>query len=588
MRAVALLCLAVAGCLEVPSGQGQQCKLDTDCNTAAGEVCFEGMCYGDPPDGTYAAMLSAPIAREDLIATEIPLLDLPPNGDLGDLVLETPVTFSGRVEAACPGNQQTCSTLSIGAQIRITRPSRFRGGPALRLVVLSKPNLPRGTDSFSIELPPTHPDEPPYLVTIDPQGGSDMPPTHGGKDPAQLVPPARLALVAETDVEHKTYTLGTGAVPITGTLKDGFGSALTRYRVAALGRWDTSSALVEVSSVHYSTDGTYSILVDPGVVGPIEIVAKPYDPTVVAPELHVVGVDLYSGTANIYQPTGIGSRVDVEIPIEARTGDGEVKKVSGAHVIVTATTEIGFMTGVRATLVAETTTSDDGVARLSLLDGATFAASYRIRVVPPAGSSAGIVFDDVVALPAPAAIRLPSRIALKGTVVDTTGAPLSDVSVTARRSLRFLWSLDAANQPFLDEIPAATAITPATGEFVVWIDPSLASTWGHYDLFFEPPDNSLRPSWLISEIEIPRSPGQTTISVDTVTIPEAAFLHGRVVDGSGAPVEGSSLRVFRISENASLCEEVSNAPAECVDDAKPLGHGESDDSGLVRLDLPRP
>ncbi|HEY5952209.1 MAG TPA: hypothetical protein VIV40_42215 [Kofleriaceae bacterium] len=587
MRALLLLPLLV-GCLEVPSGQGQECKVDSDCNTATGEACYQGLCYGDPPLGTYAATLSAPAAREDLIATEIPLLALPQNGDLGALQLEAPVTFSGRVEVACTMSQTTCSTLSIGAQIRITRPSRFPGGPALRLVAISKADIPRGTDSFSIHLPRMHPGDPPYTVTIDPEGGGDLPPTHGGKDPAQVVPPKRIELAADSLLEHQTYTLGVNAVQITGVIKDGLGSYLTQYRVAALGRWDMTSALSEVSSVHYSTDGTYSIEISEGVVGSVEIVARPYDPQVVATELHATGVGPYSQVKNLYQPTGIGQRVDVSIPIEALSGDGSVKPVSGAHVIVTGATESPFATSVRAVLVAEATTADDGIAKLSLLDGSALASSYRIRVVPPGGSTAGVVFDDPVTLPTPMRVRLPQRVALRGSLVDTSGKPLADVSVTARRSLRFLWSLPGAQQSFLDEIPAATAITPDTGDFVLWLDPTVASTWGHYDLFFETPDNSASPNWLVPDFEIPRILGQTAISLDAVTIPDAARIHGTVVDGAGVPVEGSALRIFRLSSNDTLCSEVTNAPAECSDDAKVMGHGETDDAGFVRLNLPRP
>jgi hypothetical protein len=209
-------------------------------------------------------------------------------------------------------------------------------------------------------------------------------------------------------------------------------------------------------------------------------------------------------------------------------------------------------------------------------------------VVPPASSSAGIIYDDPLALPQPAAIRLPQRVALRGNVVDIAGRPLGNVSVTARRSLRFLWSLAAPDQAFLDEIPAATAITPETGEFVLWLDPAVAETWGHYDLFFETPDKSPAPNWVIPDFEIPRIPGQMTISLGTVTIPDAAHLHGAVVDPDGGPVEGSALGIFRLSVDDSLCREVSNPPADCTDDAKVVGHGESDEAGIVRLTLPRP
>lgn len=588
MRALALLPMLV-GCLEVPSGKGQECTVNADCNAAGGEVCFEGLCYGDPPLGMYAATLSAPVSREDLTTTEISMLSLPQDGNLWKLELEAPVTFSGRIEAACTTQQMPCSTLSVGAQIRITRPSRFPGGPALRLVALAKADIPRGTDSFSIRIPRTRPGDPPYVITIDPEGGGDLPPTHGGKDPAQRVPPRRFELVAAGDSEHQTYTLGTSATTISGVLKDGLGANLTKYRVVALGRWDVAGSPTEVSSVHYSTDGTYSLVVSGDVVGNIELVAKPYDSQTFAPALHAGNIAAATTQVkNLMQPTGIGSRLDIAIPIQALSGDGSVKPVSGARVVLTGGTEGVLTSDTRAVVVAETVTGDDGMAKLSILDGAAIVGTYRIRVVPPAGSNAGVIFDEEIDLPVPATVRLPQRVAVRGILVDTAGKPLADVSVSARRSLRFLWSLDTPDQAFLDGIPSTTAITPETGEFIVWLDPSVANIWGHYDLYFETATSSSAPNWRIHDFEIPRVTGQTTISLDTVTIPDAARLHGNVVDGSGAPVEGSALSIFRLSDNDSVCREVTNAPAECSDEAIVVGHGESDNSGIVRLTLPRP
>ena len=588
MRVALAAMLALAGCLEVPKPKGQECAVDSDCNTAIGEVCGDGVCWGGPPAGTYAATLSAPVERQDVIATELPLVELPRGGNLGALELETPVTISGRVEAACGPIQMNCSTSSIAARIRITRPSRFPGGPTLRFLALSKSGVPRGTDSFTIRVPRTGPDDPPYTVTIDPEGGGDAPPPHGGKDPAQLVPPKRFELAAAESIEHQTYTLGTNAVQISGTLKDSLGASLTKYRVVAVGRWQGSSNTAELSSVHYSTDGTYSISLAEGVTGTVELVAKPYDMQV-APELHVTGVEPTGPqTRNIFQPTGIGARIDVSIPIEGLSGNGEVRPVSGARVIVTGSTASTFTSSARAVVVAEAITMDDGIARFSLLDGDALAGSYRLRVVPPASSSFGVIYDQPLQLGALTKVRLPSRIAVRGSVVDIAGLPLADVSVTARRSLRFLWSLDAPDQAFLDEIPAATAITPESGEFVMWLDPAIGSVWGHYDLFFETPDNSPSPSWSIADLEIPRIPGQMTISLATVTIPDAAHMRGRVVDGAGIPVAGSALRIFQISDNESLCGEVSYAPAGCAADARAMGHGESDGTGMVRFTLPRP
>lgn len=584
-----LLIVLVAGCLEVPKPAGQECLVNSDCNTVAGEVCDEGLCYGNPPAGAFAATLSAPATREDLISTEIPLLSLPADGWLGDLGLEAPVTISGRVEAACPPAQTNCPQVSIAADVRITRPSRFPGGPTLRLSAQSNAGLPRGTDSFSIRIPRTHENDLPYLITIDPQGGGDLPPPHGGKDPAELVPPRRLTFFAYEDLEHQTYVLG-GAdqAVISGTLKDPLGGYLTSYRVVALGRWDTSSAKTQVSTVDYTTTGQYSITLSDDIVGPVELVAKSYDPNVVAPELHVTGLSPITQQKNLAQPTGLGSVVDVDIPIKGLAGDGQVKPVSGARVIVNGFIEAAFPGSATIIFSIETITGDDGVARLSLLDGVALAASYRLRVVPPASSPLGVVYGAAIELANPKAVQLPSRVALRGTVVDFTGKPLGDVSVTARRSQRFLWSLAAPDQAFLDEIPAATALTPESGDFVVWVDPSIADAWAHYDLTFQTPMGSTAPNWSIRDLEIPRLASQMTVALDMVTIPDAAYLHGRIVDPAGLPVDSSALRIFQLPSDNLLCSQVGYAPDGCNVDALALGQGESDETGTVRLALPRP
>jgi len=583
--------LVLAGCLEIPKPPGQECATDSDCNTGAGEVCEQGVCWGNPPMGVYAATLSPPAVREELVATEIPALALPANGWLGDLTLETPVTISGRVEALCPASQSVCPTLSIAAEIRITRPARFSGGPAVRLSAQSKAGMPRGTDSFSIRIPRTQPGDPPYKVTIDPDGGADMPPAHGGKDPAELVPPRRILLDASTDIEHQTYTVGsTAPMTISGTLKDPLAGPLTSYRVVALGRWDLTSSPTEVSSVCFSTDGTYSIQLSEGIVGPIELVAKPYDPNAVAPELHMSNLAAYGPQIrNITQPTGLGSRVDLAFKVEAYlSSEGSVKPVSGARVQIVGSIDSGGTPGVRAVMSALTTTGDDGMAHLSVLDGSALAASYRMHAVPPAGSTFGVIYGASVVLNSPPTVRLPPRVKIGGTVVDVHGDPIADVAVTARRSLRFLWSLEAPEQAFLDEIPAATAITPVGGEFSVWVDPTVADAWGHYDVFFETPEGSSSPDWEIPDFEIPRVTTQKEITLGDVQIPDAAYLHGNIVDGNGMIVEGSLLRVFQLSTNDDVCREVLNAPEECEGDAKVMGHGESDAQGTVRFTLPRP
>jgi hypothetical protein len=162
------------------------------------------------------------------------------------------------------------------------------------------------------------------------------------------------------------------------------------------------------------------------------------------------------------------------------------------------------------------------------------------------------------------------------------------VSVTARPSLRFRWSLDATPLEFLDGIPAATTVTPESGDFVLWVDPYVASTWAHYDVSFEPPSGADVPSWTLPDIEIPRDQNVSSIPLDTLVSPDAAFVHGRITDSLGSPVEGAELRIYQVVTDSTLCNQVTNAPDQCVIPAQLQGHGTSDMDGIVRLTLPRP
>ena len=177
--------------------------------------------------------------------------------------------------------------------------------------------------------------------------------------------------------------------------------------------------------------------------------------------------------------------------------------------------------------------------------------------------------------------------ALRGTLKDPQGAPIANASVTATPSLRFSWSLAPADEDFLAQIPAATATTPDSGDFVVWVDPYLAGVWGHYDLSVEPASGTDSPLWAVRDIEIPRA-GQTVVTLGDVTVPDAANIHGRITDPTGNPVEGGELRVFSVSADQSLCGDVSYPPSGCVIPAQLVGHGTSDSLGVVRLTLPRP
>ena len=69
-RAVLLLTL-LAGCLDVPSGPDVECSTTSDCDSASGEICDEGVCWGNPPQGMYAVVISPPSSRKDLVPREL-------------------------------------------------------------------------------------------------------------------------------------------------------------------------------------------------------------------------------------------------------------------------------------------------------------------------------------------------------------------------------------------------------------------------------------------------------------------------------------------------------------------------------------
>jgi hypothetical protein len=534
----------------------------------------------------FAATLAPPSDRTNLVASEVASLAISQDGWLGSLILTPPVTVSGRVEAYCPPPGTTCMTGSLGATITVTRPSAFAGGPGFRAVVTSKDSIARGTDSFSLALPPAMD---PLVVTVVPDGRSSDPPANG-ISPAMEVPPLRTTLDVSQDTST-TFVLGSATSPqVLGSLSDGV-HALTKYRVVVLGQWEMAGPVTEVSSVAYTPDGSFKLLIADNVVGSLEIVAQPYDPTIVAPTLHLPGVRAGT-TVMLTQPANLGNKLVVTIPVVGLAGNGAVAPISGARVIVTGRFNPQF-TGASAELSVEATTGDDGLAQVTLLDGPALRSTYKVRVIPPAGANVGVVYDAPLALgPAMgaqtvASVRLPSRIALRGTLVDQNGQALGNVAVTARPSLRFTWSLDTNAQSFLAQIPAATTVTPDTGDFILWVDPFVADIWGHYDVSFEPATGIAAPSWTEPDVEIPRIQNLTSQSLGSVTIPDAANVHGQLTDQTGGPVSGGELRIFGVTTDLGVCSQVAYPPANCSIPAQLLAHGTSDDLGTVRLRLPR-
>ena len=148
MKALALVLLA--GCLSVPKGGEIECQTDADCDNAHGEVCQENVCWGNPPPGPFAAVVTPPSELNNrLVTRELPNLMIPDDGWLGDIALDQPVTYTGQLVPTCAAPLD-CSS-ALGAKITVTRPSQFQGGPGISISTETDPR----TGKFELVVPRT-------------------------------------------------------------------------------------------------------------------------------------------------------------------------------------------------------------------------------------------------------------------------------------------------------------------------------------------------------------------------------------------------------------------------------------------------
>jgi hypothetical protein len=148
--------------------------------------------------------------------------------------------------------------------------------------------------------------------------------------------------------------------------------------------------------------------------------------------------------------------------------------------------------------------------------------------------------------------------------------------------------MDARAQAFVSAIPAATAVTaPRTGEFLLWVDASVAGVAAQYDLTIEPPITSLAPTYVKTGVAFTLDPTIDTVDLGELRIPDAAYLHGRLLDPGGLLLDGAELKLYLVETQLSLCSEVDHEPSTCPIPAQLQGRGTSDEDGAIRVVLPR-
>ncbi|MFN0248947.1 MAG: hypothetical protein ACKV2T_18805 [Kofleriaceae bacterium] len=584
MTARQVLALALLpACLTVPEAPKPECVTTEDCQGV--EVCEDGTCWGDPPAGEFAFVLSPPMDRPRLVSREIRMGTILTNGRIDGLMFEKPVKLDGRLSTLCTPPLE-CDRAMLDASVTITRASLFEGGPGFRLVTMTA--LDNDGPKFDVDLPPGDPDVP-YTITIVPMPRADSPATSSTRL-AEVVPPMRFQMPVLVDTTKTLALGGLSLATVEGTLLASAGGGLEDYRVVAMGRWEEDAPSTEVSTVAYTAStGAFRLTLSPDLVGSVDIVARPSDSTSGRPTLHLLDVPTAIGVQRtLTEPAGLGNTIAKTIAIMGKETSGAPKAVVGARVRVSAL--IGSASQGTAGFVAEGTTDDAGRVVLNVLDGDAIWNEYRLEVVPPAGSTVGAIYDQPFAM-TDTEVQLPKRTLVTGVIRDVTGATLAGVTVTARPALRFVWSLDDKPQTFLNSLPLSTAVTNNDGIFSLFVDPTIDEIWGYYDLNLDPARSTgfleRAPTWVKAEIEIPRD-AHEQVSLGDIPLPDAAFVHGLVVDHDGNTVKDAEVKVFRKNSYAEMvCDSVRNAPKPCPTPALLLGRDAASATGMVELTLPR-
>jgi hypothetical protein len=592
----AFVTLGAAACLEVPAGPATpMCVDNSDCNVAAGEVCDESICWGDPPAGAFGVLAGAPLDRPGLTTSETQGVSIAPSGWF-TVALEQPVTLAGRVVASCvsEGGNATgaCEPgVSIDATVVVTRAPRIPGGPAFRVVVSSVGGLAEGP-SFTVAVPRGAPGE---LYTVV---------AYPNRDPAvagAVAPPERRQLEVTEAVDDCDFVVGAPQLRhLVGTVLDAGGAAMAGFVVVARGRWTADAPVEDLSTVGYTTESGAFELTLPAGLGSTEVdlvAAPPADrslPTLFKDGV-VLGGDVVTEVTPLQLPP-LGESRAVQVRAVGTSGGSPVE-VSGAEISLISSFDVfgavaagggpkpaGGVLLNRASFVQTASSSDRGLASFTLLPGdASAPPTHEIRVRPPTatGSSQyGAVWGVQRDLSAASvvSVELPERVAIAGRLLDAAGEPATGVSVLSVPSATFAASLPAEIRSLLAQASAGDTLTDEHGDFVTWVDRRVDGAPAAYDLRFVPQGGSLLPRWQLPEFEVT---GSGDVDLGDVHLPEASYVRAVVQESAepgSAPVSGADVRFYEV---------LACALEGCANSAIELGSGVSDDGGVVRFVLPR-
>ena len=583
-----LLVATLAACIGEPRPPGaSECKVTADCNVGAGEVCDEGVCWGDPPAGVFAATLGPPAAAEEIAGTtELAELALQADGWFGDartgaLTLAPSLKVIGRIKAPCPGQLASCSGfLGFGGSVRWSRASTLPGGDRVTVPVTAT------ADGYQLYLPrPTAPTT--YTVSVVP---STEPLGPGLPAPAQFFAPQRFTVtINPTDPEvgvERDFLFGSAATrTLAGRIARASGT-LAGWRVHAeasdadsLGTYQLASNIAVTSST-----GEFSLTLPEGVSIADVVVEPPAPPSRndIAPPSLRVRDHVVTSALPVLEIPAVDRLVSVPVTVTGKSGSGD--QVGVAAAAVRARLDQQLPSGLFLRYETTATTSPDGVASLQVfLGSAAQPLRYEVDVLPgPQAELATrygveLVLRDTVPTPPP--VELSRRVAVVGTLRDEAGFPLAATTVSASVSGASLCALSST------ELRAARALAPAQdtsnarGEFKLWVDPDLAGTELRYDLVVEPSVGTWAPRWTF--------PDRTIEDGDTfdLWLPPAAHVRGRVEAPGGLPVPDTVVSVYQVAPESPPCQQA--AGGTYMGGLELRAIGVSDEDGVVRVILPR-
>ncbi len=595
--AALVVALAGAGCLAVPeNAPAPMCVENADCNTGAGEICDENICWGNPPTTSVAVLAGPPIDRPDLTTSELVGASIAPSGWFS-AALEHPVMLSGRVTASCvaEGGSTTgaCEPgTSVDATVVITRTPRIPGGPSFRVVVSSAGGLAEGP-SFSAAVPRSNPGEV-YTVVAYPNRDPAL--------PGVVAPPERRQLELSGDVADCDFVVGAPQLrrlvgAVTGNAAEV--SSLAGFRVFARGRWTVNTGIEDLSTVAYTDDeGRFELRLPAGLGSTeVDLIAEPPAGRSL-PTLQRLTVPLGGeGTTTI--PSLVMPTLGATHPVQIRAvggDDANLVDVSGAEVTVVTTfrTTIapqqtpGFVvdSSVDTAFMTQTSTTDArGLASFDILPGADPAlVSYEVRARPPGAtgtSSFGAVWGVArdLASASVVSIGLPPRVAITGRVLDADGVPTAGVVVAASPSAAFIKSLPSDLRAVVASLSSGDQVTDEEGYFTTFVDGTVDGAVATYDLRLVPQAGSLLPRSGVTAITVGTA-GE--VGLGELRLPQAAYVRavvGESGDPESLPVPGADVRLYE--------------PIVCLDEACDgaaieLAAGIADAAGVVRFVLPRP